>query len=46
MKENHDIKADATFKYANMPFGELEVAFNTLQGGNLITCVRKGGGLS
>lgn len=37
MKQNKDLKADATFKYANMPYEQLEAAFNELQGGNQIT---------
>ena len=37
MKQNKDLKADATFKYANMPYGQLEAAFNELQGDNQIT---------
>lgn len=37
MKKNHDIKLEETLKYANMPYGELEAVFYTLQGGNHIT---------
>ena len=33
MKQNHDVKQEATYRYSNMPYGELEIAFNSLAAG-------------
>lgn len=33
MKQNNDVKQEATYRYSNMPYDDLEIAFNSLAAG-------------